>query len=96
MINNISEGSLRAAMKIDPSGALHDKQATQEKAEELRKARPVENTESGNKAGSQSTQDKDTAKTLLEDNTVVFEKYNKDGDLVYRIPPSYKPVDERA
>jgi len=96
MINNISEGPLRAAMKIDPSAAIHDRQADQSKAEALRQARPVENTESGGKAGSKKNQEETTSKYLLEDKTIVFEKYNKDGDLVYRIPPSYKPVDERV
>ncbi len=96
MINNISEGPLRTAMKVDPSGAIHEKQATQEKAEQLRQARPVENTDSSDKAKAQSDKDKASSKYLVEDKMVVFEKYNKDGDLVYRIPPSYKPVDERA
>lgn len=96
MINNISEGPLRAAIKVDPSAAIHDKQAVQDKTEQLRQARPVEDSESSNKAKQQKNTDKDTSKYLLEDKTIVFEKYNKDGDLVYRIPPSYKPVDERV
>lgn len=96
MINNISEGPLRAAIKVDPSAAIHDKQAVQDKTEQLRQARPVEDSESSNKAKQQNNTDKDTSKYLLEDKTIVFEKYNKDGDLVYRIPPSYKPVDERV
>lgn len=98
MINNIGEGPLRATMKIDPSVAIHERQATQEKSEALRQARPVENTESDGKAKAKNreTEDKAKSKYLLDDKTVVFEKYNKDGDLVYRIPPSYKPVDERV
>lgn len=96
MINNISEGPLRAATKIDPGTAIHDKQAVEDKVEQLRQARPVEDTESSDKAKQQKDSDQDSSKYLLEDKTIVFEKYNKDGDLVYRIPPSYKPVDERV
>ncbi|MBI5063901.1 MAG: hypothetical protein HZB87_10690 [Desulfatitalea sp.] len=96
MINNISEGTMRTAVKIEPGEAIHDRQISQAKSEEIRKARPVENTESGSKAGSKNTQKESSSKYLLEENTVVFEKYNKDGELLYRLPPTYKPVDERV
>jgi hypothetical protein len=98
MINNISEGTLRTAVKIDPSEATHDRQVNQAKSEEIRKARPIENTESGGKTSSKSAQKEPatSSKYLLDDNTVIFEKYNKDGELLYRIPPNYKPVDERV
>lgn len=98
MINNISEGTLRTAIKTDPSEAIHDRQVHQAKSEEIRKARPIENTESGGKTSSKNAEKEPTttSKYLLDDKIVVFEKYNKDGELLYRIPPNYKPVDERA
>jgi hypothetical protein len=96
MINNISEGALRTAIKIEPSTTVHDQQAAQQKAEALREARPVEKSEAGGKSGSKKEKNEGSSKYLLDENTVVFEKYNKDGDLIYRLPPSYKPVDERA
>jgi hypothetical protein len=96
MINSISEGTLRTAIKTDPSEAIHDRQVHQAKSEEIRKARPIENTESGSKTGSKSSQQEPTSKYLLDENTVVFEKYNKSGEVLYRLPPKYKPVDERA
>ena len=50
MINNISENTLRIASKIDPSGAIHEKEVTQQKAKELSDARPVEKSEAGAQA----------------------------------------------
>jgi hypothetical protein len=96
MINNISEGELRSTAKIDPSGSVHEKQVTQQKAEEVQQQRPVENTDSGGKSESRKWQDGDTSKYLLEDKTIVFEKYDRNGELILRVPPSFKPVDERA
>ncbi len=96
MINNISEGALRTAIKIEPSNAVHDKQVAQQKTEEIQEARPVENADAGGKPGSKEEKNEGSSKYLLDENTVVFEKYNKDGDLIYTVPPSYKPVDERA
>jgi hypothetical protein len=95
MINNISEGALRVATKIDPSGAIHEKEVNQQKANHIREARPVEKTGQGNQADAHNAEkDQTTGKYLLNDKRVVFEKYDRNGDLILRIPPSQTPVDE--
>ncbi len=97
MINNISEGALRVASKIDPSGAIHEKEVNQQKAKEIRDARPVEKSDNGNKAeAKKAKEDETTGKFLQNGNNMVFEKYDKNGDLILRIPPSQTPVDEVA
>ena len=97
MINNISETTLRVASKIDPSGAIHDKEVTAQKAKELRQARPVEKSEAGNQAQAENRRKKeDSSRYLMDDDRIVFEKYNKNGDLIFRLPPSDKPVDKRV
>lgn len=97
MINNISEGALRVASKIDPSGAIHEKEVNQQKAKEIRDARPVEKSDQGNRAEARKAkEDESTGKFLLDDKHMVFEKYDKNGDLILRIPPSLTPVDELA
>ncbi len=97
MINNISEGALRVASKIDPSGAIHEKEVNRQKANEAREARAVEKSDQGNKAEAQNAkEDETTGKYLLNEKRVVFEKYDKNGDLILRIPPSQTPVDEVA
>ena len=95
MINNISEGLVRTATKVDPSGMIHEKEVNQQKAEKIREARPVERPGSDNKTETRSFSEKDS-KYIMEHKRLVFEKYNKDGDLVFRVPPSSQPVDERA
>lgn len=97
MINNISETTLRIASKIDPSGAIHDKEVTAQKAKELRRARPVEKSEAGDQAQAENRSKKeDSSRYLMDDDRIVFEKYNKNGDLIFRLPPSDKPVDKRV
>lgn len=88
MINHISGGALRATTKIDPSASVHEKQITQQKAEEVQQQRPVENADSGGKSESRKWQNDDTSKYLLEDKTIVFEKYDQNGDMIMRVPPS--------
>jgi hypothetical protein len=97
MINNISESTLRVASKIDPSGAIHEKEVTQQKAKELSDARSVEKSEAGAQAKSDNHgKQKDLSRYLVEENQMVFEKYNKNGDLIFRLPPSENPVDKLA
>jgi hypothetical protein len=96
MIHNISDVALRSAIKIDPNGA-YQKQMAQQKAQEARQRRPVENADGGGKSEPRGAQDSErTSKYVLEEKTLVFEKYNRGGDLVYRLPPSKKPLDERV
>jgi hypothetical protein len=96
MITNINEGPVRAAMKIDAGTAIQDRQVVMEKSESIKQARPIENTESEGKAKKKETENQSTTKYLLDNNTVVFEKYDKNGDVIFSIPPNYKPVDERV
>lgn len=97
MINNISETTLRIASKIDPSGAIHDKEVMAQKAKELRKERPVERAESGNQTQAENRSKKeDSSRYMMDNDRIVFEKYNKNGDLIFRLPPSEKPVDKHV
>ena len=80
MISNINEGTLRTVSKIDTAGAVQERGLSQQKAEEVRQVRPVE----------------DSSKYVVDDNQVFFEKYDSKGELILRIPPSQKPVDERV
>jgi hypothetical protein len=97
MINNISEGTLRVASKIDPSVAIHDKEINQQKDRQIREARPVEHSEAGDQTRKENAEaDKGSGKFLFADKHIVFEKYDRNGELILRIPPSEKPVDEVA
>lgn len=97
MINNISEGTLRVASKIDPSAAVHDREVNQQKDRQIREARPVEHSEAGAQARKEKSEaEKESGKFLFADKHMVFEKYDRNGELILRIPPSTTPVDEVA
>lgn len=97
MINYISEGTLRVASKIDPSEAINEKEVNQQQAAKIREARPVEKSDQGSNAEARNAkEDKAIGKFIVKDKHVVFEKYDKNGELVLSIPPSMTPVDEVA
>lgn len=97
MINNISEQALRVATRIDPSGDIRDKEVLQQKAAQIQQARPVEKSDGGipAEAKKQQKEEKDVFTYAEGGRQLVYEKYNKNGDLILRIPPSSTPVDER-
>lgn len=96
MINNISEGVLRSTSKVDPSHVVHDKETNHQKMEQAKENRPIENSESGAKTESRRDRDKKSSRFLRVENTMVFEKYDRNGDVILRIPPLTKPVNEMA
>lgn len=88
---------MRVATKIDPNVGIHDKEASLQKTNALKELRPVEKSEQGNRTQSETqSKDSSSSKFLVNGNHVVFEKYDKDGDVVLRIPPSEQPVDKMA
>ncbi|MBR9979756.1 MAG: hypothetical protein KFF50_01885 [Desulfatitalea sp.] len=96
MISKINEAPLRAVMKADPIGPIHDQEMNRQRADALREARPVEPSSASDATGSKNAEKDPTSKYLMEGEKVVFEKYNKAGDVIYRLPPSDKPIDERV
>jgi hypothetical protein len=96
MINNISEGVLRSTSKVDPNHVIHEKETNHQKLEQVKENRPVENSESSAKSESREARDKKSYKFVQVENHMVFEKYNSNGDVVLRIPPSSKPINEMA
>jgi hypothetical protein len=97
MINNISEGTVRIVSKIDNVGSIHEKEFSQQKAEEVRQVRPVEKSEAGDQANKKKPKKEETSsKYVIDQNQLVYQKYNSKGDLILSIPPDHKPVDEHA
>jgi hypothetical protein len=96
MIDDISESTMRVAARVGPSDIIHDKELTKQKSEMLREARPVENSEAGAQAEQKKDFEEGDSRYLVDDNHIVFEKYDEKGNLILRVPPNYKPVDERV
>jgi len=96
MINNISEGMLRSTTKVDPSNMIHEKEVSQQKLEQAKENRPVENSEAGAKAESREARDDESSRFTRVENAMIFEKYDRNGDVILRIPPLTKPVNQMA
>jgi hypothetical protein len=96
MISNINEGPMRAVMKMDPIGPIHDQEVNRQRADALRQARLVEKSASSARNEPKESEENDKSEYKLENEKVVFKKYNNKGDMVYQLPPSSTPIDERV
>jgi len=97
MINAIGEASIQQTMRTNHNNVVYDKEIIEQKATQAIQERPVKKTDDSPKS-KMDTQSQDMASTrnTIEDGKVIFEKYDKDGKLIQRIPPGYVPFGERA
>lgn len=96
MLDTIGDSSIRFTTKSDNNLAVEDKDVTNQRIDKIREERPVEKSDEGTKTDLEQDKNNKNSKYQLEENKIVFEKYNKNGEVILRIPPAQKPVDEIA
>lgn len=94
MLESIGESTVRMTARVDNSYAAEDKDIAIQKAEKAIEERPIENTEESTKPESDTEQK--TSGYNRDENGVFFEKYDKKGNVIFRVPPEQKPIDEHA
>jgi hypothetical protein len=96
MLDTIGQSNLRSVVRPENTTGPANSEQTNQRVKEVQETRPIEKTEEANKAKvDQENERKESTKNRLENNEIVFEKYNSSGELIIRIPPE-KPVDEMA
>ena len=63
--------------------------------EKMREKRPVESAEDSPEAKLKSEEETRRKTIIDENNVVIVERYNEEGELVNRTPPGYVPLSER-
>jgi len=94
MLNTIGESVVRTTTRADNNLSLENRDVTLEKTEKVVEERPVENSEES--AKSETDEDRKSSSYDVDERGVFFEKYDQKGNVVYRIPPEQKPIDELA
>ena len=97
MINAIGDAAMQQTIRANYNSENHDQAAYVKKSEQVREKRPVEKTDNSSKSQlNQRNDENTTAKNIVEDGRIVVEKYDKEGNLVRKIPPGYLPFGEIA
>jgi len=93
MIGEFSDMAVRYPRAADHNNVEALRQVAQSQIDKTAKDRPVEQSAAGQGLGAQ-TNGENSHKTKLEQGKVIFEKYDRNGQLVLRLPP--ENVNEQA
>lgn len=91
MLNTIGESAVRTTTRVDNNLAIEDKDVALKKVEKAIKERPIESSQESAKP--ESEVEKKTGRYNTDDAGVFYEKYDKNGNVVFRTPPEQKPID---
>ena len=94
MLHSIGESVVRTTTKVDNNLAVENKDISLAKTEKTVEDRPIEASEES--TASDTEKDHKTSGFDVDDKGVFFEKYDKKGNVVLRVPPERKPIDEIA
>lgn len=92
MLNPISESVVRTTTRADNHFVQENKDAALEKTAKVTEERAIEDSEESKK--SNLANERDLSGYDVDDEGLYFEKYDKKGNVVYRLPPEKKPIDE--
>ena len=97
MINAIGEATMQQFVRSNYNIETHDKDLEVQKTEKIRKQRPVEESDDGQKPEMDMKSEEDLkSRNRVEDGKLVVEKYDGSGRLVSVTPPGYLPPGEKA
>ncbi len=94
MLNTIGESAVRTTTRVDNNLAVENKDVAFKKVEKAIEERPVEGAQES--AASESEAGKKSGGYKADDGGVFFEKYDKNGNVIFRTPPEQKPIDEHV
>jgi hypothetical protein len=94
MLDTIGESAVRTTTRTDNNLAVENRDIAFKKVEKAVEERPIESTQESAKP--ESDAEKKTGGYNVDDEGVFFEKYDKNGNVVFRTPPEQKPIDEHA
>ncbi len=97
MINAIGEATMQQFVRTSYNAETFDKGLAVQKTDKVRKQRPVEKGDDGQKTEMNlQSQGNMKSRNSFVNGKLVVEKYDEDGNLVKRTPPGYLPIGERV
>ncbi len=94
MLNTIGESVVRTTTLADNNLAGENKEVALKKIAKAVEERPIESSQESAKP--ESDLEERTGGYNADDHGIYFEKYDKNGNVIFRTPPEQKPIDEHA
>ena len=97
MINAIGEATMQQIVRSNYNSETHDKDLEAQKADKVKKHRPVEKSNDGQKPEMNLKSEEEVqTRNNLEDGQITVESYDDSGKLIKISPPGYLPPDQTA
>ncbi len=97
MINAIGEATMQQFVRSNHVSGTFDKDLEGQKTEQIKKQRPVEESEKGNKPEMDMKPEEELkSRNILEEGKLRVEKYDGNGRLIRVTPPGYLPPGAKA
>lgn len=99
MFDPIGEPNVRTVIRPEPNITINEKESQVQREQKLYELRSIEKSENSSKIKKEKDNDQENqknAKYRQEDKKIIYEKYDKNGELIFRMPPKKKPLDELA
>lgn len=96
MLETIGESAVRMTTRTDNNLAVEHKDVALEKVEKAVEERPIESSQESARPEPENDEAEKNDGYNMENDAIFFEKYDKNGNVIYRLPPEQKPIDELA
>jgi len=97
MLDSVGQSAMQNLGRPETTLVAQEQKALSEKEAKVKENRPVESAQEsaeGKRKAAEEEEGKKRSAHTLEEGRVIYEKYNKNGDVILRLPPEKKPVDE--
>ncbi len=92
MLDKIGESAVRMTARTDSNLTVGNKDIALQEVEKAVAERPIEESQEITKPDTE--EEKRSGSYDMDDGGVYFEKYDNKGNVIYRVPPEQKPIDE--
>jgi hypothetical protein len=98
MFDPIGEPNVRTIIRPEPNIEINERENQIQQERKVQELRSIEKSEDGSKLKKEKEERENqrSAKYRQEDHKIIYEKYDKNGELIFRIPPKKRPVDALA
>jgi len=98
MFDSIGEPNVRTVIRPEPIITINEKENQVQQEQKLYELRSIEKSENSSriKKEKDDQENQKNAKYRQEDDKIIYEKYDRNGELIYRMPPKENPLDELA
>ena len=95
MFDPIGEPNVRTIVRPEPNIEISEREIQTQQERKVQELRSIEKSENGSKIKKEKKEQENqrSAKYRQEDDKIIYEKYDKNGELIFRMPPKKRPVD---